>query len=42
MDIYTKIGKGYLSILFHPHPAFPVEGEAITFPPLVGGIEGGG
>jgi hypothetical protein len=28
-------------VLFHPHPASPVNGEEFSFPPLVGGIEGG-
>jgi len=31
-----------LSILFHPHLASPVNGEESNFPPLAGGIEGGG
>jgi hypothetical protein len=29
-------------VLFHPHPASPIKGEEFSFPPLVGGIEGGG
>jgi len=42
MDLYTKLRRKRFSILSHPHPASPVEGEEFIFPPLAGGIEGGG
>ena len=41
-ELYTKLRVRRLSILYHPHPASPVEGEEHIFPPQAGGIEGGG
>jgi hypothetical protein len=40
--IYQIKDRERFSILSHPHPASPVEGEEFIFPPLAGGIEGGG
>jgi len=39
--IYKIKGK-ISSILLHPHPASPVNGEESYFPPQAGGIKGGG
>jgi len=35
MALSPKVRMRRLSILFHPHPACPVEGEEFSFPPQV-------
>jgi len=42
LGLYTISRARNLAVQFHPHPASLVNGEASNFPPLAGGIEGGG